>query len=266
MFKIGELSKILDVSVQAIRHYHKLGLIHPANVDETTGYRYFDDTALDAIWRIKVLQSSGFTLNEIRGMKSIELIETESIFREKQLELDREIRRKQLALSYLEKHIHEMNLKRTDPEYYQGKYRTIPMRYGQSIPISESGTIADHIHELSRVKSRYGLHQEVAFQPARLIDIINSKPILRELFAVAEWDDAKNIKEMSQCKEALYYCQKWAVRKHAIDEIYSAMIQVINQDGYALRGDAIELILIDDNLTEHEEHYIKEIQIAVIEK
>ena len=40
--KIKEFSLLCQVTVKALRHYEKLGLLRPAEVDEWTGYRYYD--------------------------------------------------------------------------------------------------------------------------------------------------------------------------------------------------------------------------------
>jgi DNA-binding transcriptional MerR regulator len=39
---IGEFSTMTRLSRKALRHYHDLGLLEPASVDPTNGYRYYD--------------------------------------------------------------------------------------------------------------------------------------------------------------------------------------------------------------------------------
>ncbi|MCG8501869.1 MAG: MerR family transcriptional regulator [Firmicutes bacterium] len=66
LYRIGELAKLKGVSIQAIRHYEKYGLISPAYVDEITGYRYYSRTQFIDISRINFLKMLGFSLNEIK--------------------------------------------------------------------------------------------------------------------------------------------------------------------------------------------------------
>ena len=40
-FKIGEFSRMMQVTVKTLRHYEKKGLLLPYEVDEWTGYRYY---------------------------------------------------------------------------------------------------------------------------------------------------------------------------------------------------------------------------------
>ena len=39
--KIGEFSKMMQVTVKTLRHYEQKGLLAPDEVDEWTGYRYY---------------------------------------------------------------------------------------------------------------------------------------------------------------------------------------------------------------------------------
>jgi len=41
MFKIGDFSRISQVSVKTLRYYDEIGLLKPAHVDRFTGYRYY---------------------------------------------------------------------------------------------------------------------------------------------------------------------------------------------------------------------------------
>lgn len=40
LFKIGEVSKMFNVSMGTLRHYEREGLLAPEYIDENTGYRY----------------------------------------------------------------------------------------------------------------------------------------------------------------------------------------------------------------------------------
>ena len=41
MFKIGEFSKLSQVSIRMLRHYDKIDLLVPKKTDKFTGYRYY---------------------------------------------------------------------------------------------------------------------------------------------------------------------------------------------------------------------------------
>ena len=50
---IGDFSRMTHVSVKALRHYHDLGLLEPAEIDQTTGYRYYRP---DQVWIAQVIR------------------------------------------------------------------------------------------------------------------------------------------------------------------------------------------------------------------
>lgn len=65
MYKIGQLSKLTNVSVPTIRFYEQKGLLCPLNVDKWTGYRYYDDSSVARLKEIAYFKSLGFSLDEI---------------------------------------------------------------------------------------------------------------------------------------------------------------------------------------------------------
>lgn len=67
-FKIGEFSKLCQVTVKTLRHYEEIGLLVPIEVDEWTGYRYYDISQLRRMNRIVYLKQLGLSLEEIAGL------------------------------------------------------------------------------------------------------------------------------------------------------------------------------------------------------
>jgi DNA-binding transcriptional MerR regulator/effector-binding domain-containing protein len=65
MLSIGEFARYLGVSVRMLRHYDALGLLVPAHVDPSTGYRYYTAAQLDRGNRLVALKELGFSLNQI---------------------------------------------------------------------------------------------------------------------------------------------------------------------------------------------------------
>ena len=66
--KIGEFSKMMQVTVKTLRHYEQKGLLVPDEVDEWTGYRYYNITQMQRLNTIRGLQRQGFTLEEIKEL------------------------------------------------------------------------------------------------------------------------------------------------------------------------------------------------------
>ena len=66
--KIGEFSRLMQVTVKTLRHYEQKELLIPDEVDEWTGYRYYSIDQMLKLNSIRKLQQLGFTLEEIRDL------------------------------------------------------------------------------------------------------------------------------------------------------------------------------------------------------
>ena len=92
--KIGEFSKMMQVTVKTLRYYEQKGLLFPDEVDEWTGYRYYNIAQMQRLNTIRGLQRQGFSLEEIRGlledgshMPSIDQLTEKIVETERQLEI-----------------------------------------------------------------------------------------------------------------------------------------------------------------------------------
>lgn len=68
---IGEFSKFCQVTVKTLRHYEKLGLLVPNEVDEWTKYRYYDIAQMQQLNGILRLKKMGFSLEKICELKDV---------------------------------------------------------------------------------------------------------------------------------------------------------------------------------------------------
>ena len=65
---IGRFSKMTRLSVKALRLYDENGLLPPAHVDPSSGYRYYDLAQADRAEAVRVLRSVDMPLVEIRAI------------------------------------------------------------------------------------------------------------------------------------------------------------------------------------------------------
>lgn len=66
--KIGEFSKMMQVTVKTMRHYEQKGILLPLEVDEWTGYRYYSVDQMQKLNSIRDFQQLGFSLDEIKEL------------------------------------------------------------------------------------------------------------------------------------------------------------------------------------------------------
>jgi DNA-binding transcriptional MerR regulator len=73
LFAIGEFARHGRVSVRMLRHYDAIGLLRPAYVDPTTGYRSYTAGQFADLNRIVALKDLGFGLEQVRTMSADEI-------------------------------------------------------------------------------------------------------------------------------------------------------------------------------------------------
>lgn len=65
MYKIGDFSRLCQVSVKTLHHYDDVGLLRPAWVDRDSGYRFYRAVQVAQVRRIRNLRALGFSLEQI---------------------------------------------------------------------------------------------------------------------------------------------------------------------------------------------------------
>jgi DNA-binding transcriptional MerR regulator len=67
---IGDFSRATHMTVKTLRHYHQIGLLEPAEVDPSTGYRRYATDQIPAAQVIRRFRGLGMPLEEIQAVLS----------------------------------------------------------------------------------------------------------------------------------------------------------------------------------------------------
>jgi DNA-binding transcriptional MerR regulator len=65
---IGDFSRMTFLSVKALRHYHDVGLLPPAEIDAETGYRRYEVAQVSTAQVIRRLRELGMPLDDVRAV------------------------------------------------------------------------------------------------------------------------------------------------------------------------------------------------------
>ena len=65
---IGDFSRMTHLSVKALRHYHDVGLLEPADVDPSSGYRLYDAAQVPVAQVIRRFRDLGMPVDQVRTM------------------------------------------------------------------------------------------------------------------------------------------------------------------------------------------------------
>lgn len=93
MLKIGAFSTIARVSTVLLRHYDEIGLLKPAHMDESNGYRYYSVEQLPTLNRILALKELGLSLEQIAKLLSDNLSsdELQGMLKLKEAQLEKDL-------------------------------------------------------------------------------------------------------------------------------------------------------------------------------
>jgi DNA-binding transcriptional MerR regulator len=114
VFKIGDFSKLGQVSVRMLRHYDQLGLLKPGQVDRWTGYRYYTLEQLARLNRIVALNGLGLTLQQIADLldqnDALPVDRLRGMLTMRRVALEQELQEKALQLASVEARLRQIEL------------------------------------------------------------------------------------------------------------------------------------------------------------
>ena len=119
MFKIGDFSKLGQVSIRMLRHYDQLGLLKPDHIDKFTGYRYYTAGQLAHLNRIIFFKDLGFSLQQIKDLIRNDLPKDQlrGMLTMKQVELEREVQDSHARLARVEARLQQIEQEGKPPPY-----------------------------------------------------------------------------------------------------------------------------------------------------
>lgn len=119
MLRIGDFSKLSQVTIETLRHYDALGLLKPATVDTFTGYRYYAYEQLGRLNRVLALKDLGFSLEQIAQVLEggVTAEQLRGMLRLKQAEIAQRIDSEQERLQRVEARLRQIEMEAHMPNY-----------------------------------------------------------------------------------------------------------------------------------------------------
>jgi DNA-binding transcriptional MerR regulator/effector-binding domain-containing protein len=146
MFKIGEFSRLGQVSTRMLRHYDKLGLLAPSETDPWTGYRYYTIDQLAQLHRLIALKEMGLSLPQIAALfqheAALPLEELRGMLRLKEAELAQELEEGRLRLLRI-----RARLQQIEQEGEVSPYEIV-VKEVAPLPVATVRTDVPHVEEM----------------------------------------------------------------------------------------------------------------------
>jgi DNA-binding transcriptional MerR regulator len=119
MLRIGEFAWLSQVTVEALRHYDRIGLLKPVHLDAWTGYRHYSLDQLPRLNRVLALKDLGLSLKEIARMldQEVSAEEVRRILEVKHDELKEQIQEVQRRLTRVEARLRQIEMEGKMPDF-----------------------------------------------------------------------------------------------------------------------------------------------------
>ncbi len=267
LYTVKEFSKLTGVSSDTLRYYDKIGLFSPSKRDANTGYRYYTLNEFEKIGEIQTLQQLGLSLEEIKDFMSDKTFLSSYKLLKKQYEhICAQINELKCLKTYLgEKLTHIDNIISGKlSEDISIKY--FPERIGYcsnkncsdySMIKSESAKIIEKYDKNLFISSSYALY----LPKEQMLD-----GTYKENFYCVILDIKKD--ENTPFKKIIFPAGEYAVCRYAgtsfeRNDTVEKLLGFIESNGYEVAAQALQLCIIDENLTNIDSEKINELQIAI---
>lgn len=245
MIRIGDFSRISQLSVKTLRYYDEVGLLKPVEVDRFTGYRTYAFDQLPRLYRILALKDLGFSLEQITRLLDQDLptAELRGMLRMKQEELRAHVQDEMERLERVER-----RLKQLEQEMDMSKYEVV-IKKVEPITVASVRDIIPSYPEQGHLWEKLG----IAMRQKGAI----SKGACFTLYHADEPEiDAEVCEPLAQKVQAsgdLQVRELPAVETMAsvihngpfntLTEAYTALLKWIETNGYRVDGPAREIYL-----------------------
>ncbi len=248
MFKIGEFSKLSQVSVKTLRYYDEIGLLKPARVDRFTGYRYYSADQLPRLNRILALKDLRLSLEQIGRLLDDDLpaAQIRGMLRLKHAEIEQRLEEEGARLARVEARLrqieqegkmpaYEVVLKRVEPQTVVAIRDTVPT-YGDQGPLW--GELAGYLarHGARVAGPSLTIYYDTEYRE-RDVDVETATPVAAPL----PEDGRVRVRELPGAETMA--CVVHQGSYDTIGQAYTALMAWIEASGYRIVGPNREVYL-----------------------
>jgi DNA-binding transcriptional MerR regulator len=265
MYKIGDFSKMAQVTTKMLKYYEQCGLIEPAQIEQSSGYRYYSVEQLIPVSKIRTFLDMGFSTTEIKEMLSSD-DNTESFNRrieELQKELEENKRKVSLLAFYKEavknhefNQLYRITIKNIDSKLIASKRFILPDVFDLS---EHWGKHYENV-QLSGSKTVYFPNSLTCFHDEEYVLENNDIELMLFLEKKGAESDSFEYKTIDGFKAVSVIHNG---RYELLNEAYVFAYRWIESSGYKTAGDPMESYLKSIYNTENEDEFITEILIPI---
>jgi DNA-binding transcriptional MerR regulator len=264
MLTIGDFARLGQVSPRMLRHYDEIGLLRPARVESSTGYRFYAVGQLARLHRLVALRDLGFSLEQIGNIlaEAVSLDQLRGMLRMRQAQVEQTLVDEHARLRRIEAHLRALegsvNMAAVDVVVKS----TDPLRVAEAVGTAagfgpDLGDIFERLYpqvgtHLARAGVRPGIGVAWYEEPAEDGSVVVHAGFAIEDRAISSGDGVQVV-DLPVIQVAS------VVHRGSMDNVvpaYESLVRWVEDSGYHLAGRSRELYLewhdddLDKNVTE----------------
>lgn len=267
IYTISEFAKMTGVSTDTLRYYDKINLFKPTDIDSKTGYRYYTLKEFEEIGEIQTLQTLGVSLKEIKHhLENKTFFSSYMLLSKQYADIDRKIAELIQLKSYLSEKLLTLEDVMNNNSDDEIVLKEIDERigYGTRINCKDYGEIKT---ESARIIEKYRKSLFVSNSYAIFIpkEDIHKRKFNAHYYCVIfdiEKDEAEPFEKLTFPK-GLYATIRYNGTTFERSDSMIKLVDYIEQNHYEIIGDALQICVIDENITNIDAEKINEIQIPI---
>ncbi|MCM1992254.1 MerR family transcriptional regulator [Oceanirhabdus seepicola] len=266
---IGEFARLRNITTETLRHYDRIGLLKPIEVDVKTGYRYYSILQEEKLGTIKELRQLGMSIDEIQMyFDNRNLKQSMNILKDKHCKLKnriKELRHLEESISEKIEHLEEISQVTNFEEIVIKEIKergiiSFDKQINNEIDLRyEFLELENILKEVSPIvgSNRIGL----IIKPENLkLNEYNESVVLFLFIKDKENIDEKYIRRIPK---GIYACMYYSGDIWDIENYLRKMFKYIEKENYSICGDILQIIQIDISVTDQIEESLVEIQVPI---
>lgn len=187
MFRIGEFSKLTQVSIRMLRYYDEVGLFKPAEIDKWTEHRRYSVEQIPTLNRIIFLRDSGFNVSEIAEVLdkkedffieqlNMKYAEIEKVIKDEQEKLQKiELAKKEILNGKSEMH-YNISIKSIPAYQVLSLRRKVPDYYAEGTLWQELSAFAER-HQIRISSNTFSIYHDAEYKEEEDVDVELCVPV-----------------------------------------------------------------------------------------
>lgn len=245
LFSIGEISKIKNITIKTLRYYHKVGILIPKHIDESTGYRYYSVDQFIHIDIIRVCRDLGTSIIELQKIfKESDTDKLMEFLKIKRIEAEETIKKMNTIINNIDSMSSEVEYSKKALNDMEVREEFINSRYIATVPCSEIGDNKELIYYSNLEKIIEDKNLKTCVEGGIMYNL-NSNKDLSDLyvFKVIDIKDGNENEYISVLKEGMYLIVNY--RKDNEDEQAEKLHNYIKENNLKVNK-FIEIDLFND--------------------